>query len=360
MKKTLQEIAGLIGAKVVGDSKVVITGISGIRDAQKGDLAFIGNPKYSKFIEGTKASAVVVSENIKDSHIPLIIAENPSLAISKIATLFYSSDKAYHKGIHPSAIIGKDVVLGDAVSIGAYVVVEEGAKIGDRTVILPLSYIGFDSTIGQDCVIHSNVSIREKTIIKNRVIIHNGTVIGSDGFGYEKVGKVHQKISQLGIVLIEDDVEIGANVTIDRARLDKTTIGRGTKIDNLVQIAHNVRIGENCIIVAQAGISGSTEIGNDVVIAGQAGIAGHLEIGDGAIVGAQGGVTKSIPANTFVSGYPARPHKEAMKLYAYLGRLPELSDKIDELTKRLDKNNIDKEKCDGKAKNNKKCRRSKR
>jgi UDP-3-O-[3-hydroxymyristoyl] glucosamine N-acyltransferase len=250
------------------------------------------------------------------------------------------------------------------VAIGPYVVIEDGVKIGDRCVIYSGVWIGYETEIGNDCLIYPNVSIREKTSVGDRVIIHNGTVIGSDGFGYDTKDGVHHKIPQLGCVVVEDDVEIGANVTIDRARFDRTIIGKGTKIDNLVHIAHNVTTGENCMIVAQVGISGSTTIGKNVTLAGQAGLAGHISVGDNAIVGAQAGVTKSVAANTFVSGYPAKPHKEATKINAHIQRLPEFCDKISQLKKRLDKIEKNgkkvyiKKKAHGKSKDNKKRNRN--
>jgi len=216
------------------------------------------------------------------------------------------------------------------------VVGEDNVAIGDKSVIHASSFIGHNSTIGSEALIYMHVSIRERIFIGNRVIIHSGTVIGSDGFGFATLRGLHHKIPQIGTVVVEDDVEIGANVTIDRARFDKTIIGRGTKIDNLVQIAHNVTVGENCIIVAQAGVSGSTVLGNNVLLAGQAGLVGHINIGDGAVVAAQAGVTKSIPPNTKVSGYPAKPHETAKKVNACLQRLPQLVEKVKELQKKVE------------------------
>ncbi|MDD5355262.1 MAG: UDP-3-O-(3-hydroxymyristoyl)glucosamine N-acyltransferase [Candidatus Omnitrophica bacterium] len=358
MKKSVKEIAELLGAKVIGDPNVVITGVAGIEEAKEGDVVFVGNPKYLHRINESRAAAVIASQEIKGFSKPIIKTENPSLAFSKVVSLFFPPKKIMFKGIHSTVILGKDVELGQDVSIGPYVVIEDGVKICDRSIIYSGVCIGYESKIGKDCVIYPNVSLREKTIVGDRVIIHNGTVIGSDGFGYDTKDGKHHKIPQVGFVVIEDDVEIGANVTIDRARLDKTLIGKGTKIDNLVHIAHNVTTGENCIIVAQVGISGSTKIGKNVTLAGQAGIAGHIAIGDNVIVGAQAGVTKSIPANTFVSGYPAKPHKEATKINAYIQRLPQLNETVAELKARLDKIDKDKKRPHGKSKDNKKRSRS--
>lgn len=342
MKATLGEIAKLIDGDVVGDSTVVITGVSGIKEAREGDITFLANSRYAPLIEQTRASAIITSREFspvpalrKDRHKPIIRTENPSLAFAKVVSYASPSDIQHPQGIHPTAVIGRGVSLGKDVALGAYVVVEDETIIGDAAIIYPGCFIGHHSSIGKDCLIYSHVSLREKTHIGDRVIIHSGTVIGSDGFGFVEVEGMHQKIPQLGTVEIQDDCEIGANVTIDRARFDKTIIGRGTKIDNLVQIAHNVVIGENSIIVAQAGISGSTIIGKNVTLAGQAGLVGHISVGDGAIVAAQAGVTKSVAAHTVVSGYPARPHNEAKRINACIQKLPELYEIISDLKKRI-------------------------
>lgn len=346
MKLSLQEIADFIKGEIVGKPDIAITGISGIKEAKKGDITFLANPKYASLMHTTKASAIITSKDINNSSKTLIRTDNPSLAFARVVALV-APDKTNHPdGIHATAIISPKAKLGKNVSIGAYTVVEDHAKIGDGTAVYGGCYIGHHSRIGNNCLIYPHVSIREGIEIGNRVIIHSGAVIGSDGFGFATVKGVQEKIPQIGTVSVEDDVEIGANVTIDRARFDKTIIGKGTKIDNLVQIAHNVVIGENCIIVAQAGISGSTTLGKKVILAGQAGLVGHINIGDGSIVAAQAGVTKSIPPNTKVSGYPAKPHDSAKRVNACLQRLPELykkikemEEKIEELEKRLKKKN---------------------
>ena len=335
MRSTVGEIAKFIEGEVLGDPATVITGISGIKEAKEGDITFVANSRYANLIKETHASAIIASREVTSGSKPIIRTDNPSLAFIKVVSFVSPCDIRRPQGIHPSAIIGKGVSLGLSAAVGAYVVVEDDAVIGDRTILYPGSFIGYSSSIGCDCLIYPNVSIREKVNIGNRVIVHSGTVIGSDGFGFIQVGGIHQKIPQAGTVEIQDDVEIGANVTIDRARFNKTVIGKGTKIDNLVQIAHNVIIGENSLIIAQVGISGSTVIGNNVTLAGQAGLVGHISVGQGAIVAAQAGVTKSVPPNTVVSGYPARPHTQARKLNAYIQKLPELFEIIRDLKKRL-------------------------
>lgn len=335
MRKTLKEIAKFIDGEIVGDGSIVITGVAGIKEAVEGDITFLANPKYSPLIDTTRASAIITSREVEKVPKPIIRTENPSLAFAKIISLAAPNEARHPKGIHPSAVIGKDVALGKDVAIGPYAVIEDGVSIGDKTIIYAGCFIGHHTKIGSDTLIYPNVSIRESIIIGSRVIIHSGTVIGSDGFGFATIKGLHHKIPQIGIVEIGDDVEIGANVTIDRARFDKTIIGSGTKIDNLVQIAHNVGIGENSIIVAQAGISGSTVIGKNVTLAGQAGLVGHITIGDGAVVAAQGGVTKSVPPNTIVSGYPARPHDKAKRINACVQNLPRLYEQVTELKKKI-------------------------
>lgn len=335
MQKKLRDIAQHLNGQVQGDKDVVITGISGIKEAQPGDITFVANVKYFPLIETTKASAIIAPKEIKAPGKNLVLVDNPSLAFAKIAAFVLGEQKHFVKGVHPTAIVASDAKIGKNVAIGAYTVVESKAVIGDDTIIYNGCFVGHETVVGTHSLIYPNVVIRERITIGERAIIHSGTVIGSDGFGFAEVEGIHHKIPQVGTVVIEDDVEIGANVAIDRARFDKTFIGQGTKIDNLVQIAHNVVIGRNCIIVSQAGISGSVEIKDGAILAGQAGIAGHLTIGEGAVVAAQAGVTKSIPAHTFVSGYPAKPHDRAKKVNAALQRLPEYIKTINELKSKI-------------------------
>lgn len=335
---TVKEIAQLVGGEIVGDPETVITDVSGIKEAKKGSITFVANPKYLVLLKSTQASAAIVSYNNHysvNSNLTLIKVENPSLAFSKIIALIGPEPVKFKPGIHPTAVIGKNVKLGKDVSIQPYTVIEDDVIIGDRTVIGACCYIGHYTKIGDDCFIYPHVIIRERIVIGNRVNIHSGTVIGGDGFGFATVKGVHHKIPQIGIVEIGNDVEIGSNVTIDRARFEKTYIGNGVKIDNLVQIAHNVIIGDNTIIVAQVGISGSTRIGKNVIIAGQAGLIGHIEVGDNAIIGGKAGVTKNVPPNANVSGFPAREKWEDMKCAAYLRRSPEIFEKIKDFEKRI-------------------------
>ena len=332
MKKKLKEIAEMIGGEVQGDGEVVISGASGIKEAKEGELTFLANPKYAPLLESTKASAVVVEKGLElETDKPLIRVENPSLAFSRLISLAGPPPPSFPPGVHKSAVVSEKATLGEGVSVGPFAVIEEGAVIGDRTIIRSGVYVGHETTIGRDCHLFPNVTIRERCIIGDRVIIHAGTVIGGDGFGYIAVKGVHHKIPQIGTVVIEDDVEIGSNVTIDRARFDRTIVRKGTKIDNLVQIAHNCEIGENSIIVAQVGISGSTSVGKNVILAGQVGVVGHVTIGDNTIIGAKGGVSKNIPANSFYIGIPAMENKEFKKSHAAFARLPLFVSKIKEL-----------------------------
>jgi len=335
MKKTLREIAALVKGEVCGDPDIVIKGARGIREAREGDVTFLANRRYAPLLGETQASAVLVPRDVAAAGRPLVRVQDPSLAFAQVVSLFTPADVRHPKGIHKSAVISKTAKLGKGVAVGACAVIEDGVVVGGKTAIYAGCYVGHDARIGKDCLIYPNVSIRERVKIGDRVFIQSGTVIGSEGFGYVQVDGVHKLIPQVGTVVIEDDVEIGANVTIDRARFDRTLIGRGTKIDNLVQIAHNVVIGADSIIVAQAGISGSTRIGKNVTIAGQAGLVGHIEIGDGAVCAAQAGVIGSVAPHTMVSGYPARPHAEAMKVYAAAQRLPQLLKEIADLKKKI-------------------------
>ena len=333
---SLRELAEIVGGEILGDDSVDIVGVAGIKEAVEGEITFLANPKYEIYLETTRASAVIADRdgNPKTS---ILKVSNPYFAFLKVVTLF-SEDAfdRYPRGIHETAVIDSSAKIGKDVSIGAYAVIGAGAVIGDRTTILPLAAICENVKIGAECLVFPHVTIRERCEIGDRVIIHSGSVVGSDGFGYANDGSSHQKIPQIGIVRIEDDVEIGANTTIDRATTGVTLIGRGSKLDNLVQVAHNVVIGENSILAAQVGVSGSTELGKNVTLAGQAGLVGHIKIGDGAKVGAQGGVTKSIPPQTSVSGYPAREHGFAKKVYAATARLPEILKEFRDLKKRVE------------------------
>jgi UDP-3-O-[3-hydroxymyristoyl] glucosamine N-acyltransferase len=263
-----------------------------------------------------------------------IVHPSPYLAYLKAVKLFRGERPRPPSGVHPTAVIDPGAKLGAEVSVGPNVVVEAGASIGDRTVLMANVYVGHDSAIGADCWLYPNVTVREECTLGDRVLVHPGAVLGADGFGYVREGAVYQKVPQVGIVQIGDDVEIGANTCIDRATTGATVIGSGSKIDNLVQVGHNVVLHENVIVVAQVGVSGSTEVGRNATIAGQAGIGGHLQIGEGAVIAGQAGVSKSVPARTQVSGYPAQPHAIAKRIHALTMRLPQLWERLQRLEER--------------------------
>jgi UDP-3-O-[3-hydroxymyristoyl] glucosamine N-acyltransferase len=332
----LSEIAATIGAILEGEGDPEITGVAGIREALPGQITFLANPRYRSYAPETRASAMIVSADyIPEGSCRLLRADDPYMAYLKVLRLFGADRPRVAPGIHPTAVIGEDVRMGAHVSIGAHAVIEAGATLGDRVTLMPGLFIGSGVTIGDDTFMYPNVTIRENCRIGRNVTIHSGAVIGSDGFGYAREGETLRKIPQLGTVIVEDDVEIGANVTIDRATTGATHIGAGVRIDNLVQIAHNVTIGENSVICAQVGISGSTEIGRNVTLAGQAGVVGHIKIGEGAQVGAQAGVTKSEPAGVRVSGYPATEHDQALRIQAHTRKLPELTQAVKDLRQKL-------------------------
>lgn len=335
MQVALRELVTIIGGQLVGDGTVVITGVAGIREAGPGSITFLANPKYENFLETTRASAVIVPTGSSHPSKSLVVSDSPYLTFIKAVEFFVPNRDRHAPGIHPTAVVAPTAIIGSSVHIGANVVIEERVSIGDGSAVLAGTYVGRDSQVGSSCLVYPNVTIREETKIGERVVIHSGAVIGGDGFGFVRDGDAHRKVPQIGNVVIEDDVEIGANVTIDRATTGTTLVGKGTKIDNLVQIGHNVRIGENCILVAQVGIGGSTELGSGVTLAGQAGAAGHIKIGDGATVAAQAGVTKSVPAGVTVSGYPAREHSLANRIYASSQKLPGLLKKVAELAERV-------------------------
>jgi len=341
MNVTLAEVAKLIGGEIVGDDSTELTGVAGIKEAHKGELTFVSNPRYERYVADTSASAVVVSRDYPVSTRPdgtsLIVVEDPYEAFARAMAIFAPAGDVVSDGVHPSAVVAGSATLGEGISIGANVVVMEDATIGDGTTIHAGSFVGRSAAVGRETTIYPNVTIRNGCVLGDRVIVHPGTVIGSDGFGFALSGCSHTKVPQIGNVVIEDDVEIGANVCVDRATLGSTRICRGSKIDNLVQVAHNVVIGDGSIVVAQVGISGSTRVGRGVVLGGQAGIVGHIEIGDGAMVAAQAGVTKSVPPGERVSGYPARKHSAAKRQYAFVEHLPKLVGSVKELRSRIGK-----------------------
>jgi UDP-3-O-[3-hydroxymyristoyl] glucosamine N-acyltransferase len=334
MKKSLQEIAQYLGGSVSGDGETLIGGLATLDDAGEGELTFLANPKYAAKVATTRASAVLLPVGANPQGRNAIFHANPYLAFAKLLTLFYTAPAA-PLGVMPGAFVADGVKMGADVSIHPGASIGAGAVIGDRVTLHPGAVLYPGVILGDDVTLHANVSVRERCRIGNRVIIHDGTVIGSDGFGYAPDGTSWYKIPQIGIVIVEDDVEIGSNTVIDRAALEVTRIRRGTKIDNLVQIAHNCVIGEDCMIVSQVGISGSTQLGNHVIMGGQVGVAGHLKIGDNAMVGAKSGVHGNLAASQVVSGIPAIPHREWLKASGIIPKLPEFRKTVHALEKRV-------------------------
>lgn len=333
-KITLGELAEHLQAELVGDKDLEITGAGGIEDVSPGGITFVEDPKWLPQAEKSPASAIIVPQEVTSCCKPILRTPHPRLAFALTLGLFFPPERPA-PGIHPTAIVGGDLQAGEAVSVGPYSVIGDGVILGKRVVIHPLVSIGDGVKIGDDTLIYPRVAIYRQVEIGARVIIHAGAVIGSDGFGFTPAEGKHHKIPQVGTVVVGDDVEIGANTVIDRAATGATTIGRGTKIDNLAQIAHNVTIGEDCIVIAQVGISGSVRICDRAVLAGQAGLKDHITIGEGAVICAQAGVIGDIPPGVMVSGYPARPHREQMKLEATLPKVPEMLKTVRNLEKRI-------------------------
>ena len=336
MHLKLSEIAKKVQGEVVGNGEVEITGVAKIEEAKEGEITFLANTKYAKFLSESKSSAVIVPMDITEAGGKLLLrTKNPYYAFLQTVNLFYPSEPLIEKGIHDTAVIGKDTELGKDLSVGPYVVVGRRCRVGDGSVLMPGVVIGDDVTIGEGCTLQARVCLRERVVIGDRVIIHNGAIVGSDGFGFAPEGGKYHKIPQVGTVVIEDDVEIGANTTIDRATLDETRIKRGAKLDNLIQVGHNCTIGENTVIAAQTGLSGSTHIGNGVRAGGQVGFAGHMKVGDGASIGAQSGVSKTVPPGVSVFGYPAKPLMEELRIQAALKRLPQVLKEVKDLKEHI-------------------------
>ena len=336
MTFTLKELAVLSGGELHGDNPdLEITGAASLSEAVPGEVTFYADPRYFARLRHTQASAIFVPVDFSEqTSAAQIRVTNPSKAFEQVVLRLAPKPIAFAPGIHPTAVIDPTAKIASNASIQPHAVIAAGARVGDKSVIGAGSYVGQESIIGQSCVIYPNVTIRERTKIGARVIIHSGAVIGADGFGFEMVAGQYQKIPQIGIVQIDDDVEIGANTTIDRARFGRTWIQEGVKIDNLVQIAHNVILGKNSIIAAQTGISGSTRLGENVKMAGQVGVIGHLTIENDTIVAAQSGVSKDLPGGAWF-GSPAVPLKDAKRQIALIHRLGKLFDRLKAIEKKL-------------------------
>lgn len=333
---SLKKIADYLGAELLGDPEIIISRLAPIEKAAEGEISFLSDPRKARLLQMTKASALIVPKGVSIKGKALLIVDNPYVAFAKVQSLFFPGPQP--KGeISPLAYIHPQAHLGENVTVKPFACIEKDARIGDGSIIFPHVFIGEGSAIGKACIIYSGARIYHGCRLGDRVILHGGVVIGSDGFGYAWDGKKQVKIPQVGGVVIGDDVEIGSNTTIDRGTLEDTVIGSDVKIDNLVQIGHNVKVGDHSILVSQVGIAGSTEIGKGVILAGQVGVAGHLKIGDHVKVGAQSGIHKNMKEGEVMSGSPAVPYKTWLKTCAVVPRLPEIRQKVKKMEERIDR-----------------------
>jgi UDP-3-O-[3-hydroxymyristoyl] glucosamine N-acyltransferase len=339
--RRLGELAAHVGGELVGDAGLMITGLNGLAEANPGELSFYGNPRYRRQYEATRASAVLVGPDAEAREgVSLVRVSNPHLAFARISSLFHPRP-SHAPGVRPGAHVHPEARIHPEATVMAGATVDKNATVGARAVLFPGAYVGEGASVGEDSLLYPNVTVREHCLVGARVILHASCVVGADGFGFAfnpegENGPEHYKVPQAGIVRIEDDVEIGACTCIDRATIGETVIGRGTKIDNLVQIAHNVKVGPLSLICAQAGVSGSAEVGMGVVLAGQVGVVGHIRVGDMAKVGAQSGVAHDVEDGQVVSGSPAMPHREWLRMSAALGQLGDLLKEVRTLRRRVE------------------------
>lgn len=338
MATPLAELAQLTGATLHGDGDTPIEGVAGIQHARPGEIALLAAGKYARFVQTTAASALVVGPTFDpaSTELPLLACEAPQEAFEAIAARLCPPAAAPQPGVHPTAVVAPDASVAGSATVGPHCVVELGARVGEGSVLRALVFLGRDAAIGSGCVLHPHTAVLDRCTLGDRVVLHSGTVVGADGFGYEFAEGVHRKIPQRGTAEIGDDVEIGANSTVDRARYGRTVVGRGTKVDNLAQIAHNVHIGGHCIVVAQAGVAGSVTLGDYVVLAAQAGIKDHVTISDRAVVGAQAGVNRDVPPGGVVLGSPAQDIRRERRAMVLHQRLPDLADQVRQLAKTVE------------------------
>jgi UDP-3-O-[3-hydroxymyristoyl] glucosamine N-acyltransferase len=332
----LAELARRLDAELRGDGGGEVTGVAGIEHAGPGDVTFLANPRYAAHLRTTRAAAVILAPGQEADRLPCLLSENPYLAFARAVALIRPPARPV-PGVHPSAQVHPSAVLGPEVHVGALAVLGPGVRVGARSTLHPHVVLYEDVEIGEDCVLHSGVQVRERCRLGNRVVVQNAAVVGGDGFGFarDRDGRYH-KFPQVGIVVIEDDVEIGALTAIDRAALGETRIGRGTKLDNLVQVGHSVTIGEDTVLAGQVGVAGSSRVGSRVTLAGQVGVAGHLTIGDGAVATAQTGIPGSVDPGAVVSGYPAIENRAWLRSSAVFAKLPELQKRLRELERKVE------------------------
>ena len=335
---TTGDLAAKLGAGLEGDAAAVVSGVADLKTARAGQLSFAGRPRYLAAVAASEATAVIVPKDaaLASPKPALLRVADVEAAFAAACALFAPPAVVMPRGVHPQACVSPEAKLGEGVSIGAFAVVEAGAEIGAGTTLYPQTYVGHQARLGRDCLLYPFASVRERCVLGDRVILQNGAVIGGDGFGYTVDAKgVRTKIPQTGIVVLEDDVEIGANATVDRARFGETRVGQGTKVDNLVMVAHNCVIGEHSVLCSQVGMAGTTTLGKRVICAGQAGLAGHLTVGDDAVIGAQAGVPSDLAGGQMYLGAPAVPRLEFGKSLAHVASLPKLKEKVKDLEARL-------------------------
>jgi len=326
----LGHLAMLVNGTLKGDESIAITGVASLEEAEPGHISYLSDPELRSVGENSRASALIVPVGTQLESKPIIVTEEPRLAFSKVLELF-APERRLPKGIHPLAHIGENVSIGENVGIGAGAYIADNVIIGNNVIIHPLAYVGYEVTIGDDCELFPHSYLGDRVVVGNRVLVHAGAAIGDDGFGYHSDEQGHHKIAQIGTVIVGDDVEIGANSTVDRATVSATRIGSGTKIDDSVHIAHNVVIGENCLLCGQVGIAGSAKIGNNVVMGGQVGVNDHISICDDVVIGGGAEVYGDIDQPGVYSGVPARPHQENLRHLALQHRIPKLLERIEEL-----------------------------
>jgi len=335
-KTSLAELADLVGGRVSGDPSTLISGVAPLNVAGPDHISFLSNPKFQSQLADCRAAAIIVHPSLQGSlQTPLVLAENPYLAFAKILT-FFEVPPFVGQGVQPGAHVHPDAHVGENVTIEPGCVICAGATIGSGTYLHPNVVVGVDAVIGDDCLLHANVTVRERSILGNRVIIQPGAVIGADGFGFAPNGQSYYKIPQIGHVVIEDDVEIGACSCIDRGTLGVTLVARGVKIDNLVQVAHNVQVGEDTLLVSQSGIAGSSVIGKHCIFGGQSAVAGHIKIGDNVTLAGRGGIANNAEGNQSLAGLPAMPHREWLKATMTITHLPEMRRELRQLKKQVD------------------------
>ncbi len=335
MELSLGELAAKVGGELRGDPALRVGRLAGLAEAEPGALSFLANPKYAGLLAATKATAVLAGPGVTEAPCALILVADPDLAFARAAALLLPPPPRPAAGIDPRAAVADSARLGRDVAVGAFAVIEAGAEVGDGSIIYPGAYVGHGCRLGREVILYSRATLYHEVRLGDRVVVHSGAVVGSDGFGFLWGGSGYVKVAQLGTVVVGDDVEIGANTTIDRARFGQTVIGPGVKLDNLIQIAHNVKLGPHCAFAAQVGVSGSVTFGAGVLVGGQAAFSGHLTVGDQAKIAGRAGVTKNVPPGEQFTGYPARPHRAQLKEWQALKALPELRKKVRELEQRL-------------------------